>query len=123
MKVFKTLFAAFLLTGVASTTLPVTAQQALAQAPISKTQMQTAITNYAASQGDADQEAKYESVLRLIFDVLAERKAIPGGLVEGSPEFVAYTKMTEKYNQVVLKKRGGVKTEIVTAMNSFVSSM
>lgn len=123
MKVFKTLFAALLLTGVASSTVPVAAQQAATQAPITKTQMQTAITNYAASQTEADQEAKYESVLRLVFGVLAERKAIPGGLVEGSTEYIAYMKLTEKYNQLVLKKRAGVKTEIVTAMNAFVASM
>jgi hypothetical protein len=123
MKVFKTLFAALLLTGVATSAVPVFAQQEAVTARVTKTQMQTAITNYAASQGGTDQEEKYDAVLKLVFDVLAEQKMKLGGAVEGTPEFANYLKFAEKYDQLIIKKRLEKKNEIVAAMNAFASLM
>ena len=123
MNFLKTICIATLLSGAMLSQNVVVAQQNAVQSTITKTDMQKAITNYSASATKVEQDAKYDAFLKLVFGLMAEKKAVAGGLVEGSPEYIQYMKFADRYNDIVLKKRGGNKTEIVAAMNAFVNLM
>lgn len=129
MKYLKFALAAFLFAGSGMTaTVNAQAIEKVADIAVLKTDIKTAVADYAAlvKKNNASADAVNDAYVRvhdLINSYMIDAKANVVSKSETGPEMKKYETTVNHFNQIIMANRGSDKSKVVASMNAFVSSM